>query len=178
MNSLKDQLLKAGLTDKQTVRDVSKQQQQQTKKPKNKRNSVSASTRQAESALMAKTNQDRELNRQRQRVAEQKATLAQIRQLVQAGKLAREDGEQAYHFTIVGKVKKIYVTDEQKKQLSNDQIAIIVLPNDRFELVPKSVAKKIAERDVTYVITNKIATHEQPEDDDYADYQIPDDLVW
>ena len=63
--------------------------------------------------------------------------------------------------------------------MSRDQVVIISLGDERFELVPKMVAEKIAERDAKSVIKNdSVSSTEQAKDDPYADYQIPDDLVW
>ena len=76
-------------------------------------------------------------------------------------------------------MKKIYVTDEQQKQLTRDQIVIISMGNEAFELVPKAVAEKIAERDSKLVVKNtNTSANETDKDDPYADYQIPDDLTW
>ena len=180
MKSLKDQLLKAGLTDKQSVKNARKQSKQskQAKKPKRERGQTSESAALAEQALRDKAVADRELNRKRQLEVEKKEQLAQIKQLVQNSKLDREEGDLAYNFTDAGKVKKIYVNQEQQKQLSLNQISIVCLDKENIELVPKVVANKIAQRDPIYIIKNETSTAETDEDDPYADYQIPDDLVW
>ena len=52
------------------------------------------------------------------------------------------------------------------------------LDNDVFELVPKVVATKITERDAARVVVNEQADSNPKEDDPYADYEIPDDLMW
>ena len=183
MKSLKDQLLKAGLTDKQSLKNAHKQGKKGLKKPKNQRGLASESTKQAEQARIKKTNRDKELNRQRQLAIEKKARHSQIGQLVQSSKIDREGGELAYNFSHSldgqnAKIRKIYVTDEQQKQLSKNQIVIVALSADQFELVPSVVAKKIAIQDSQYLIENKAADLEPQADDPYADYQIPDDLVW
>lgn len=183
MKSLKDQLLKAGLTDKQSLKNAHKQGKKGLTKPKNQRGQASESTKQAELARIEKTNRDRQLNRKRQLAIEKKARYSQIGQLVQSSKIDREGGELAYNFThsLEGqsaKIRNIYVTEEQQKQLSKNQIAIVVLGTDQFELVPAIVAKKIADQDPLYIIENKSADTEPAADDPYADYQIPDDLVW
>jgi len=171
-------LLKAGLTDKQSVKEVRKQKQKQAKKPKDQRGEMSESARQAEQTRLEKARRDKELNRQRQQSADNKAQLAQIKQLVQHSKINREDGELAYNFTLHGKIKKIYVTEDQQKQLARNHIAIVSLSNDQFELVPRLVADKIMQRDAAYVIKQKDEEVVDAHDDPYADYQIPDDLVW
>ena len=49
---------------------------------------------------------------------------------------------------------------------------------DATELVPKVVADKIAERNPDIVVRVKKADTVPAEDDPYADYKIPDDLMW
>jgi len=133
----------------------------------------------AQRAMLDKAKKDKKLNEKRQAEAAKKQLAAQIKQLVDGSKLDRVDGETAYHFTFEKKVKSIYVTQEQQKQLSLGQVMIISLGAEMFEVVPKKVAEKIAERDANCVIKNDTATlTESDEDDPYADYQIPDDLVW
>ena len=49
-----------------------------------------------------------------------------------------------------------------------------------YEVVATEVAKKIADRDAAIVIVNYQQSFETVavEDDPYANYQIPDDLMW
>ena len=89
----------------------------------------------------------------------------------------------AYNFTHSlegqsGKIRKIYVTEEQQKQLSKNQVAIVALSPNQFELVPAVVANKISVQDPEYIVENSSVDTEPTADDPYADYQIPDDLVW
>lgn len=175
--SLKDQLLKAGLAKKKVAQPVKKKKQPQVAKKQRKQ--TSEATLRAQRAMLDKAKKDKKLNEQRQAEAAAKAKFAQIKQLVDGSKLSRKEGETPYSFTLKKKVKKIYVTEEQQKQLSRDQIVIISLGDESFELVPKTVASKIAERNPKYVVANDIKAEQAPaEDDPYADYQIPDDLSW
>lgn len=177
MNSLKDQLLKAGLVAKKDKKPQPKKKAP-TKAKKN-RKTTSESTLRAQRAMLDKAKKDKKLNAQRQAEAVKKQIAAQIKQLVDGSKLDRSKGETAYHFTFKKKVKSIYVTSEQQLQLSRDQIVIISTGVESFEVVPKLVAEKIAERDANSVIKNDAPTEKvAAEDDPYADYQIPDDLVW
>jgi len=51
--------------------------------------------------------------------------------------------------------------------------------NDSYELLPAAAAEKIMQRDQdVIVVLNKNEQNEVAEDDPYADYQIPDDLMW
>lgn len=175
--SLKDQLLKAGLAKKTAAKPAKKKKQPQV--AKKNRNKPSEAQLRTQRAMLDKAKKDKRLNEQRQAEAAAKAKSAQIKQLVDSAKLDRKDGETSYSFTLRKKVKKIYVTEEQQKQLSRDQIVIISMGNEAFELVPKSAAEKIAERDVKVVVTNTNTEAAAPDQDDpYADYKIPDDLTW
>lgn len=178
MKSLRDQLLKAGLTDKQSAKNVTKQKQKQNKQAKKDRNTLSESTQQTEQAMREKAARDKQLNQQRQLQAEQKAQLAQIKQLITNSKIDRKDGEISYHFTHNKKIKNLYVTAEQQKQIACGQIVIVTMQTDQYELVPNVVAEKIAQRDESYIIKIEIEKVTLTENDPYADYQIPDDLMW
>lgn len=176
MSSLKDQLLKAGLVKKAEVkRTPKKKAPTQAKKNRNK---ASEATLRAQRAMLDKAKKDKALNERRRLEAEKKARQAQVKQLVDSAKLERREGETPYNFTFKKKVKTIYVTAEQHKQLSKDQLAIVAMTKEIFELVPKKVAEQIAQRDASYIVKIEYSTTTPSENDPYADYQIPDDLVW
>lgn len=177
MSSLKDQLLKAGLVKPKEVKKQPKKKA--PTKPKKARNKPSEQTLRTQRAMLDKAKKDKKLNEKRKADAAKRELAAQIKQLVDGSKLDRKNGETTYSFTFGKKVKSIYVTDEQQKQLSRDQTVIVSLTTEHFEIVPKAVAKKIAERDASRVIENQTSSNSSPaEDDPYADYQIPDDLTW
>ncbi len=175
-NSLKDQLLKAGLVKKQDAKKQPKKKKATVAKKNRKK--PSENTLRTQRAMLDKAKKDKKLNEKRRAEAERKALVAQIKQLVHGSKVDRKVGEKIYNFTFGKKVKSIYVTEDQHKQLSKDQLVIISVGDEIFEVVPKVVASKIAERDETMVVKNEQKTESPAEDDPYADYQIPDDLTW
>ena len=61
--------------------------------------------------------------------------------------------------------------------LSRGQLAIVRL-DQGYELVPAKVAEKISQRDPQCVVVLNEARTELDEEDPYADFQIPDDLMW
>ena len=135
-------------------------------------------TEEAISNREEKVARDRELSRRLNEKAERKAVAAQIKQLIEVNRVDRNDGEIAYQFTDGKKINKIYVTAMLQTQLSNGLIAIIKL-GDKYELVPSPVAEKIAQRDESRIILQNQASNDSgDEDDSYADYHIPDDLMW
>ena len=75
------------------------------------------------------------------------------------------------------KIKKLNVTARQQDQLARGLIAIVAL-GDRHELVPAPIAEKIRQRDEAVVVLLNEKGTGVDEDDPYADYPIPDDLMW
>jgi hypothetical protein len=129
-------------------------------------------------ALQAKANKDRELNQALNDKAQKKAIRAQIKQLMESHEV-KDQGEAAYNFTDGKKIKKIYVTETMINQLSRGTLAIAKL-GDSYKVIPAAIAEKIAQRDENYILVRneRSATETVDEDDPYADYPIPDDLMW
>ncbi len=188
MASLKDQLLKAGLVDsskaEKAEREQRKQEHQKTAKAKKKAQKtgeslVNESKLLAEQVLQEKAERSKELNRLQREQAEHKAIQAQIRQLITLNRIDRKKGELAYQFADGNKIKSIYVTDKLQDQLAYGMIALVKL-GDAYELVPRQVAEKIAQRDAKCILVQNKGSQEPvaAEDDPYADYKIPDDLMW
>jgi uncharacterized protein len=179
--SLQDQLLKAGLADKKKANQVKQQKQKAQKlKQKNKVVIEDAARIAAQKAHAEKVERDRQLNLQRKQEAEQRAITAQIRQLIEMNRQPKGQGEIAYHFTDHNKVTHIYVDERQQRQLANGLLAIVRL-DGQYEIVPGSVSEKIALRDESYLVYSNKGKADAPaveEDDPYAAFQIPDDLMW
>ncbi|MDX1634742.1 MAG: DUF2058 domain-containing protein [Marinobacter sp.] len=177
MPSLQDQLMKAGLADEKKIKAIRKEKHKQRKQQPKGQVQVNETEVRAQQARAEKAERDRQLNLERQREAERKAVAAQIRQLVASNRLPRR-GDTPYQFVHDRKIKKIHVDEAMVDQLSRGRLAV-VLVSDQYEVVPEAVARKIMERDAAAVV----ALHERQqqdtgEDDPYADYQIPDDLMW
>lgn len=176
--SLKDQLMKAGLADIKRGR-----QAEHAKRQEAKRNDGESSAALVQKVRAEQVEKDREANRLLMQQQEQKAVVAQIRQLIEAHRLARSGGELAYQFTDERKIKKMLVNESQQYQLINGQIAIVRL-DERYELVPTVVAEKIRQRDAGLIVLLNERVRVKPgqseavEEDPYADYPIPDDLMW
>jgi uncharacterized protein YaiL (DUF2058 family) len=72
------------------------------------------------------------------------------------------------------------VNAQMQAHLANGKLAIVKL-GESYELVPGPVAEKVGQRDPGAVILrNQVSATaiEDAEDDPYADYKIPDDLMW
>jgi uncharacterized protein len=181
--SLQEQLLKAGLTDKTKVKQVKQQKHKQAKAQQRHKVVESDEAKlAAAAAIEAKKNKDRELNQQTKFEAEKKAIFAQIKQLIEVNKQPRGKGDVVCNFTDGTLIKRMYVSNETQKHISQGKLAIVKYEQG-YELVPMPVADKIAERDANAVVyrVDKISVEDQlssEQDNWYADYQIPDDLSW
>ena len=176
--SLQDQLLKAGLIDTKKAGKIKKAKYRQVQqKQKNKIETLDEAKLAAQQAQAEKVEHDRQLNRQRKREAERKAIAAQVRQLIEMNRQPRDDGDIGYSFSDGALIKRIYVTVTQLKQLGNGRLCIIKL-DEHYELIPTLVAEKIQLRDESTQILSNKPTEAPDEDDPYADFQVPDDLMW
>jgi len=174
--SLQEQMLKAGLVDKKKASQARKQKQKQQRQ-KNLPSEAKQAKADAQAAAARQAQKDRELNLQRKTEADRKALQAQIRQLIETNRIPTDDGDIGYNFTHDGKVRTLLVTSVLRERLTKGQIAVVVL-GDSYALVPHPVAEKIRQRDEQSVITPPRESGVVDDDDPYADYQVPDDLVW
>ncbi len=102
---------------------------------------------------------------------------AQVKQLITLNAIEQRDGDIKYNFTDGTLVKSIYVTQEVRDQLSKG-ILSIARQEDTYTVIPSIVAKKIMERDSETIIENESKEEVLEEDDPYAQYVVPDDLMW
>ena len=182
--SLQDPLLKTGLTDARQVKKIAREKYAAAKHNAGE-SAADAAKRLAQETQAARAERDREINRQKQEALARKAVAAQVRQLVEANRVERQGGELAYRFADGTQVQKIYVTALVQRQLARGQLAIARL-DGKYELIPGEVAGRIRERDpagefvnVLVLATTAGKNDAQPDaDDPYAQFQIPDDLMW
>ncbi len=107
-----------------------------------------------------------------------KAIKAQVKQLIEMNRLTDHDGDIKYNFTDGTLVKALYVDSLAQTQLSKGLLSIARF-EDTYALIPSAVANKIAERDQEAIIQNNTVSDEAlNEDDPYADFVVPDDLMW
>jgi len=182
MASLQDQLLKAGLADKASAKQArADKRKKQKQKNKQKQPVVDEATIAAQQAAEEKKARSRELNQLQQQEREKRSIIAQVRQLITVNKQPR-NGETLLNFTHDNVVKRLYVSEEMHKQVTKGRLAVVLL-DDAYELVPAPVADKIAQRDEASVIyradldKSGADGKDEEEDDWYADYEIPDDLI-
>lgn len=183
--SLFDQLKKSGLVDEKKAKKIQQEKRQQTKQNKANKPKKGTQTEQSEAAILAakvaeeKVQRDRDLNQQRKNEQVEKAKKAELKQLLESHQLKDFSGDIAYHFSDSGTVKTLYVNTATQKALTKEQI-LIVRFNNAYVLVRSELAAKIEARDSSVIVKNEsLNTKLSQEDEDYyAKFEIPDDLVW
>ena len=181
-NALRDQLLKAGLVNEKQVKKAEKEKYKENhgQQGRGKTDATNEDKLRTERAKQEKLERDRQLNQQRQAEAGKKALNAQIRQLVEQNSQPKGDGDTPYNFIDQGKVKRLYVSDPVRLRIVSGQLAIVRLEK-QYELVPAETAEKILARNADSVVVfneSKRETAEPNTNDPYAEFQIPDDLIW
>lgn len=179
-NPFQDQLLKAGVVTKQQVKKAQSASNKKKKEQRSKKNKVVDEAKlKVQQAAKEKAEHDKALNQRKEDQAKQKAISAEIDQLITANLIKRNDKcEIIYNFEHRKKINRIYVNDDMKQRIIDGKLGIARIEG-RYELIPKLIAEKIQQRNEKRVIlfTN---TEEKinNEDDPYADFQVPDDLMW
>lgn len=177
--TLQEQLLKAGLVSKDKANKVKKEKHKKAhQQRKTKGAAASKQDQQAQKARAEQAAKDRELSRKLNEAVSQREIAAQIKQLVENNRHPRSKNEDdvAFYFDNKGKAKKMYVSPQTHKKITSGKL-VIVNYNGVFELVPAGIAEKVRQRNPSLVI--KLPEEQKPdENDEYAEHQVPDDLMW
>ncbi|NUU66405.1 DUF2058 domain-containing protein [Enterobacteriaceae bacterium BIT-l23] len=175
--TLQEQMLKAGLVTSKKMAKVQKTAKKSRVQAREARAAV-------EENKKAQLERDRQLSEQQKQAALSKEYKAQVKQLIEMNRISISKGDISFNFTDNNLIKKIDVDKLTQTQLINGRLAIARLTIDgrdecEYAIIPASVADKIAQRDASSIVLNStLSQEEQDEDDPYADFKVPDDLMW
>ncbi len=169
--TLQEQMLKAGLVNEKKLKKAKKG----SKKSRVQAREVKAAV---EEQKQQQQQRDKELSQQQNEQRLNKEIKAQIKQLIAMNKVELGDGDIKYNFTDGTLVKALYVTSTVQNQLAKGILAI-ARSEESYVVIPSVVANKIAQRDEEAIIDqNTLSEESMEEDDPYAGYVVPDDLMW
>lgn len=174
-DSLRDQLLKAGLADEQSVRKTRTQKRKKRKRGESDTEQAAATSAAAQREADRRA-RDRTLNRRQQEEREREAREKAARALVVEREVAH-DGEQRFQFEHNGRIRPINVSADQRKALAAGQLAI-ARTRGRYRLIPGSLVERLR-ADAPFLLA--WTAEDKPADDgseDYPDHPVPDDLMW
>jgi len=178
-NALQDQLLNIGLVDKKKAAQVKKDKFKKNKKNRNSKEAIVDENKlRAQKKIEQKKQNDRLLNQQKQQQADLKAIKAQIKQLIDHSAIKDARGEIEFNFQDNNLIKQLRVSEQVQQSVINGALAIVKW-EEKYHLVPNIVATKISQRDESFVVLlNTQQETDNAIDDEYAEYEIPDDLMW
>lgn len=173
--TLQEQMLKAGLVSSKKMAKVQRTAKKSRVQAREAREAVEVNKQ-------AQIERDKTLSEQQKQATLTKEYKAQIKQLIEMNKIVVAKGDIGFNFTDNNLIKKIYVDKTTQTQLINGRLAIARLETSReneYAIIPAVVANKITQRDASYIVFSSELTQEaQDEDDPYADFVVPDDLMW
>jgi hypothetical protein len=193
-NSLRDQLIKAGLADQVPSRSEDAPAKARPK-PKHKPRpglapAAGRSRRPAAPRDPALEQERRELRAMEQaRIREEKQALAAAREIQQRRDAVREfllrhqqndrTGDIPFQFQADKRIRRLYVTAAQREALLAGALQVAVLGKRDFLITPEQ-AGQARELDAGLFIHDAVqAGHDDSaHDDPYRDYAVPDDLMW
>lgn len=174
-NALQAQLLKAGLVDNKKAKKLSKQAQHEQRTGQSNDAALKAKIEQDKQDKISK---DQALDQEKQKLLDEKALKASIIQMIGQHKIKDIEGEAVYQF-IDGTVKKIYINQQIYNALVSGSL-VIANDQDSYAILPKALAERINDKMTGFIIVNNSENNAQitDEEDPYAAYVIPDDLMW
>ena len=177
--SLQEQLLKSGLVTSAQAKTAKSDKHKQDRQQRNTNSkTVDEAKALALKAQAEKAERDKELNQLRQQQEQQRQIAAQVKQLIELNRLETDPDGLAYRFIYKNKVKTIYVSVAMRNQIISGKL-MIVKHEQRFEVVTAEVAEKLKSRDPACIIVhNDTSSDDDNKDDPYANFQVPDDLIW
>ncbi|QKJ86940.1 DUF2058 domain-containing protein [Paramixta manurensis] len=175
--TLQEQMLKAGLVTSKKMTKVQKTAKKSRVQAREAREAVAENKK-------AQLERDKQLSQQQKQAVLSKEYKAQVKQLIEMNRIVVSKGDIGFNFTDNNLIKKIRVDGLTQAQLISGRLAIarVEIGNNtesEYAIIPASVADKIAQRDAnSIVVNNALSQEEQDEEDPYADFKVPDDLMW
>ena len=111
---------------------------------------------------------------------EEKALKASIIQMIKQHKVENTEGDIAYQFIDENKIKKVYINQQIYNALVSGSL-VVAKDQEQYAYLPKALAEKIDQKMQGFIlVNNKDEKNDQTtdEEDPYAAYVIPDDLMW
>lgn len=175
--TLQEQMLKAGLVTSKKMAKVQRTAKKSRVQAREAREAV-------EENKKAQLERDKQLSEQQKQATLSKEYKAQVKQLIEMNRITIARGDINFNFTDNNVIKKLVVDKPTQTQLINGRLAIARLATNaagesEYAIIPAIVADKIAQRDASSIVLHSALSQDvQDEDDPYADFKIPDDLMW
>lgn len=178
-NLLQDQLLKAGLVKKQQVDAAVRAQ---TRQRDGKAPAAPPGEKiDAQKLAADKAERDRALAAERNAQARAKELEAQVRQLIEHHQV-KASGDIPYRFVDGDKIRTVLVDEKLRAQLAKGTL-VIARDGDSYAVLPRATGEAVASRGGVIALDHGRPEPPSPaagsaDDDYYARFKVPDDLIW
>lgn len=189
-NSLRDELLKVGLVSQQRRENPRRSKRAKAGPGKKRKSTPSPSPSNGEQSVTSSPHVLRENQRRTARflrdstlaggsLAEsaKKALRRKIQELVQSKRLNHSRADVAYNFVKGKRIKRIYVTQAQRAELTAGDIVIAALDGDHH-LLPRRAAEELLVLAPQTVICGGAEGDGSPTDGEGEQHPVPDDITW
>jgi uncharacterized protein YaiL (DUF2058 family) len=180
-NSFREQLLKLGLVEKKQVNQANKLEHQKKKQQQKGKSQEIADENKllAQQALAEKKEKERLRNLKREEELRKKEEAEQVRQIIESHRLAGDPQGVAFRFADSGKIQRIFVSAAMVEELSRGSLAI-VRSGPAYEIISAAAAQRISALAPKLIVLHNTAQKGdgRAADDPYAEFEIPDDLMW
>ncbi len=181
--SLQEQLLQSGAAKPKQAKKARREKAMSEKQARKQGTSPAeeqALAQQVATAQADKRARDRQLNAELKAQREAREIEHSVAQILSRNKI-ESDANPAdsvdYSYTIDNKIRRIEVSDTQRSDLAEGRLAV-VRHREISALVPRQVAERLMEKipERVWLVSKQDAPAQA--DDPYAEYKVPDDLVW
>lgn len=192
-NSLRDELLRAGLVTKEQAERSQRSARRSDKRGRKRRKARAPETSREEPAKSTPGRHGLRVNQQRAAKfardpslagnakpdAERKALRERIRKLVDTHRLNDADAEVPFNFLRGKRIKRLYVTAEQRERLLNDELVIAGVEGNHH-LLPAGVVGELLELAPSTFVHRAGGEPDDPgaDESDRGEHPVPDDLTW
>ena len=175
-NALQAQLLKAGLVDNKKAKKLSKQAVHEQRTGQSSEVELKAKIEKDQQEKLAK---DQALSLEKKLALDEKTLRASVIQMISHHKIKETDGDVTYQFIDDSKIKKVYINQQIYNALVSGSL-VVAKDHDRYAFLPKALAERINEKLTGFILVNNSENTAEvtDEEDPYAAYVIPDDLMW
>ncbi len=175
-NALQAQLLKAGLVDNKKAKKLSKQAVHEQRTGQSNEAELKAKIEKDQQEKLAK---DQALSLEKKLALDEKTLRSSVIQMISHHKIKETDGDVTYQFIDDSKIKKVYINQQIYNALVSGSL-VVAKDHDRYAFLPKALAERINEKLTGFILVNNSENTAEvtDEEDPYAAYVIPDDLMW
>ena len=195
-NSLREELLKAGLVSEEQVRNASRKaktdrargQRRAPKRKKNRRGGVAGGAVEAEPASVGSRHGLRENQRRAARIARDanlaasagapsaaKVRRERVQKLLSEHALSADQQDIPYHFIRGKRIKRVYVSAEQRRQLLAGEIVVVSVDGSHY-LLTTDAAQRLLELAPNAFVASVSANPDLESEE--GEHPVPDDISW